>query len=138
MHDLDALRRTFLEDQAAVAREYAAALFVEMAGVRGVDYTRTPSATARFPQSKSLAEIGQLIGDGLACLFPPQKKKDAGQVYKPHHRVDHLVGTIAHEVLGQRAARPSNVRLTQSDELEGPPNAIDVRHARSVPERSGR
>jgi hypothetical protein len=42
--DLDDLRRVFLDDQAAAAREHAAALFAEMAGDRGVDYSRTPSA----------------------------------------------------------------------------------------------
>lgn len=44
MLDLDALRRVFLDDQAAAAHEEAAALFAGMAGARGVDYSRSPSA----------------------------------------------------------------------------------------------
>lgn len=43
MLDLDALRRVFLDDQAAGAHEEAAGLFARMAGVRGVDYSRAPS-----------------------------------------------------------------------------------------------
>jgi hypothetical protein len=42
--DLDALRRVFLNDQAAAAHEHAVALFAGMAGTRGTDYSRTPSA----------------------------------------------------------------------------------------------
>jgi hypothetical protein len=42
--DLDALRAVFLGDQAAAARDHAAALFAELAGDRGTDYSRTPSA----------------------------------------------------------------------------------------------
>lgn len=44
MLDLDALRRVFLADQARAAQEDAARLFAEMAGARGVDYDRAPSA----------------------------------------------------------------------------------------------
>lgn len=43
MLDLDALRRVFLEDQAAAAREHAMTLFAEMAGPRGTDYSGAPS-----------------------------------------------------------------------------------------------
>jgi hypothetical protein len=41
--DLDFLRRVFVADQADAAHEDAAALFAELAGARGVDYTRQPS-----------------------------------------------------------------------------------------------
>ena len=41
---LDGLRRVFLADQRAGAYEEAAEVFAGMAGPRGVDYTRKPSA----------------------------------------------------------------------------------------------
>lgn len=42
--DRDELRRVFLDDQSAAAHEHAAALFAELAGPRGVDYSQRPSA----------------------------------------------------------------------------------------------
>ncbi|WP_138757673.1 hypothetical protein [Modestobacter altitudinis] len=36
-------RRVFLDDQPTAAHEHAAALFEELAGARGVNYTRAPS-----------------------------------------------------------------------------------------------
>lgn len=44
MLDLDALRAVFLDDQSAAALEDASALFADMAGARGVDYSRRPSS----------------------------------------------------------------------------------------------
>jgi len=41
--DRDELRRVFLADQSAAAHEHAAALFAELAGPRGVDYSGAPS-----------------------------------------------------------------------------------------------
>lgn len=44
MLDLEAMHRLFVEDQVAAAREHAASLFAELAGARGVDYSRRPSS----------------------------------------------------------------------------------------------
>jgi hypothetical protein len=97
--DLDRMRRVFLDDQAAAAREEAAEMFRLAAGARGVDYSAEPSAW-----------VLALLRDARRHLCPHAPREGSVLVFVPAHARQVMCRACAHRAARAMRGRPDEAR----------------------------